>query len=67
MAWTQTDIDTLKAAIAAGRGARSITFADQSVTFNSIAEMLALVATMQQEVNADTRRNYRVAATSKGV
>ena len=67
MAFTQSDIDLLKAAIAAGRGARTIAFSDQSVTFNSIREMLELVAVMEQDVNKFTRRNYRVAATSKGV
>lgn len=67
MAWTQADIDALKRAIADGRGARSIAFGDQTVTFNSPSEMLELLAVMQQEVNASTRQGYRVAATSKGV
>lgn len=65
MPFTQSDIDTLKAAIAAGRGARSITFSDQSVTFHSVAEMLQLLATMEQEVNSGTRRNFRLATTNK--
>lgn len=67
MAWTQADIDALKRAIADGRGARALTFGDQSLTFNSPSEMLELLAVMQQEVNSSTRSNYRVAATSKGV
>lgn len=69
MAWTQADIDALKRAIADGRGARSITFGDQSVTFNSPSEMLELLSVMQQDVNTTTNTNraYRVAATSKGV
>lgn len=67
MPFTQSDIDLLKAAIASGRGARAITFSDQSVTFNSIRDMLELVAVMEQDVNKSTRRNFRVAATSKGV
>lgn len=69
MAWTQADVDTLKGAITAGRGVRSITFADQSVTFHSIDEMLKLLAVMQQEVGAQSSqpRHYRLAATSKGV
>lgn len=67
MAWTQDDINALKAAIVAGRGARSITFADQSVTFHSIDEMLKLLAVMEQEANVSTRRGHRLAATSKGV
>ena len=69
MAWTQADIDALKTAIADGRGARSITFGDQSVSFNAPSDMLALLAVMQQDVQivAGTRQGYRVAATSKGV
>jgi len=68
MAWTQADIDALERAIADGRGARSITFADQSVTFNSIAEMLALLATMKQAVTAAAGgSSTRYAAFSKGV
>lgn len=68
MAWTQADVDAIKAAIAAGKGARSITFSDQSVTFNSIEDMLKLLAVMQQDVNsaAGTSRAFRFAATSKG-
>lgn len=68
MAWTQTDIDALKAAIAAGRGARTIAFGDQSVTFHSVQEMQDLLRMMQQDVSttAGTPRT-RFAATSKGV
>ena len=69
MAFTQTDIELLERAIADGRGARSITFFDQSITFNSIAEMLELLAVMRQDVAADTGtgRNYRLASFRKGV
>lgn len=69
MPWTQTDIDNLKQAIADGRGARSITFSDQSVTFNSIREMLELLAAMEGDVNtsAGTPKNIRYAVVSKGV
>ncbi len=69
MPFTQADVDALKAAIVAGKGARSITFSDQSVTFHSVDEMLKLLAVMQAEVNvtASPGRAYRLAATSKGV
>jgi hypothetical protein len=68
VAWTQSDIDQLKAAISAGRGARVITFGDQSVQFNSIAEMLQLLSVMQAEVAfASGRSRTRLATTSKGV
>jgi len=67
VAFTSDDIDALKRAIADGRGARTISFSDQSVTFNSISEMLQLLAVMQQDVNASTRQGYRVATVNKGV
>jgi hypothetical protein len=68
MAWTQTDIDKLKTAIAGGAVVQSMTFGDQTFTFRSIAEMLQVLALMQQEVNAGTGspQTYRLAATSKG-
>ncbi len=65
MAWTQTDLEGIEAAIAGGAGARTITFADQSVTFSTIDEMLKLRAVMQQELG--TARRYRVVSTDKGV
>lgn len=69
MPFTQADVDALKAAIVAGRGARSVTFSDQSITFHSVDEMLKLLSVMQEEVNATagTGRTYRLAATRKGV
>lgn len=65
MAWTTQDIDNLKSAIAAGRGAQTIAFSDQTVTFHSIDQMLKLLAVMEQDVNSSTRRNFRVAASNK--
>lgn len=69
MAWSQTDVDNLKQAIADGRGARSITFENQTIVFNSLTEMLNLLSVMQAEVNAaaGTSQRTRYAATSKGV
>lgn len=66
MPWTQTDIDTLKQAIADGRGVRQLTFADQSVQFHSIDEMLRLLAVMHREVNVATTQTRRYASFSKG-
>lgn len=68
MAFSQADLDALDAAIASGRGVRSMTFSDQSVTFNSIEDMLRLRSVMQQEIDAagTTPRNYRFAVTDKG-
>jgi hypothetical protein len=69
MAWSQSDVDALKAAIADGRGVRSITFGDQSVTFNSIDDMLKLLAVMTADVSATSgsQTRTRYAAMSKGV
>lgn len=64
MAWTQQDVDTLKAAILSRKGARSITFSDQSVTFDSVDDMLKLLSVMQLEASGGTRTRY--AQTSKG-
>jgi hypothetical protein len=68
MPWTQTDIDTLKQAIVDRKGAKSIQFSDQLVTFESIDEMLKLLAVMTQAVSqaAGTSRT-RYGATSKGL
>ena len=69
MPFTQADADALRAAIADGRGVRSITFGDQSVTFNSIDEMLKLLAVMTADVSATAgaQTRTRLAATRKGV
>ncbi len=71
MAFTASDIDLLERAIAEGRGARTIAFSDQSVTFNSIADMLALLAQMRREVAATTTTGNpsgtRYASVSKGL
>lgn len=66
MAWTQADIDTLKAAMA--KGVRSVTFGDQSLTFHSLDEQRTLLALMQREVNtAAGKPTTRYAVTSKGI
>jgi hypothetical protein len=62
--WTQDDIDRLKTAIANGAVMQSMTFADQTFTFRSMAEMLQLLALMQREVAGGSRS--RLAATRKG-
>ena len=68
MPWTAADIDTLKQAIVDRKGARSITFSDQSVTFDGIDDMLTLLAVMQADIAVTAgRTRTRLAATSKGV
>ena len=68
MAWTQTDIDLLKAAIAEGRGARTIAFGDQSITFHSVAEMREILRMMQADVSsASSTPRTRYGVVNKGV
>jgi len=69
MPFTQTDRENLARAIAEGRGARSMTFDNQTVVFNSIDDMLKLLARMDEQIGIanGTRRGYRVATTRKGV
>ncbi|OYD80948.1 phage head-tail joining protein [Azospirillum brasilense] len=61
MAWTQDDVDTLKAAIATG--AQDVQYSDGSrTTYRSLKDMRDTLAMMQSEVDAaaqPTRRTYR--------
>ena len=66
MAWTQADIDTLKAAVV--QGILTVTYAGppaRSITYQSLADMRALLAEMTASVSESPR--YRLAATSKGL
>ena len=68
MAFTQTDIDKLRAAIA--QGALRVRFADRDVTYRSLDEMRSILAMMQAAVNAAAGRPRRRAVrfqTSKGL
>ncbi len=65
MAWTQTDIDTLRAAIATGGAVKSVTIADQTTIFRTLDEMLNLLAAMQAEVSPPQRTRF--ATTTKGL
>lgn len=70
MAWSQTDIDKLKASIA--QGATKVKFADREVTYRSLAEMRETLRIMQIDVdtaNGITRRRGRQVrfVTSKGL
>jgi len=67
MAFTQTDIDDLDAIIAGTKGVKEASFGDQSMRFNSVEDMLRLRAEMVAQVQAATRRRFRVAAVDKGV
>jgi len=68
MAFTQSDIDAFKVAMAASKGALSIEFGDQKLVFRSMDDMEAYLRMMQRDVAAaaGTPRT-RYAAYSKGV
>lgn len=66
MAWSQSDIDTLRAAVVSG--VLTVTYAGppaRSITYQSLHDMRALLAEMNAEVSGSPR--YRLAATSKGL
>lgn len=70
MAWTQTDIDKLKVAIA--QGATKVKFADREVTYRSLDEMRETLRLLQAEVDANDgvprRRLRRVLfSTTRGL
>jgi hypothetical protein len=48
MAWTQADLDALKAARAAG--VKTVAYGDKSVTYNSPADMVAVQLEMEEEL-----------------
>jgi len=59
MAWTQSQIDALKAAIAVG--ALTVRHGETMTTYRSLAEMKELLAMMTEEVTpARTRRTVGV-------
>ncbi len=53
MAWTQTDADNLKTAIA--KGERSVTFADRTVVYRSVAEMREALAMIEAQLSSPSR------------
>jgi hypothetical protein len=68
MAWTAADITTLKQAMLDRKGAKSLTFADQTVVFDSVDDMMKLLAVMEAEVSATAGlTRTRFAATRKGL
>lgn len=62
--WTEADIAVLKQAILSRGFVRSLTFGDQTITFDSIDDMLKLLALMEGQVHGS---RTRYAATRKGV
>lgn len=67
--WTQTDVDTLKVAVASG--VLTVRYSGppaREVTYQSLAAMRALLADMIADVAgaAGTRQGYRLAKFRKG-
>ena len=67
--WTQADVDALKAAV--GSGVLQVRYDGppaRMVTYHSLAEMRALLATMVADVAASGgRASFRLIATRKGL
>lgn len=64
MAYSQADIDTLKAAIASG--VRRVQYATGSVEYHSLEEMRSILRDMEREVNPAKFTKRRVARTVSG-
>ncbi len=64
MAWTQTQIDALKAAIASG--VLIVRHGDTWTTYRSLNEMMRVLASMEAEANAGSRPRRTVAQFDKG-
>lgn len=58
MAYTQTQLDALKDAIA--RGARSVSHDGKTISFHSLDEMLALAERMERELQGSISRRPMV-------
>lgn len=64
MAWSQSDIDTLKAAMA--KGVKRVRYSSGEVEYQSVSEMMDLLRTMERELNADSSGGRRVARVVSG-
>ena len=66
MAYTHEQYQALKAAIAEGE--LQVRYADRSVTYRSVAEMLQILRLMETEMglNADTTGGRRLTSFTKG-
>ena len=53
MAWTSTQLDALKSALASGK--LQIRFGEKMVTYRSVDELRKAIAIVEAEVNATTR------------
>ena len=67
MAWTQSDIDALKAALA--RGVKVVQMGSERVEYASTADMKSVLAMMEAEVSGSGRGSISVVypTTSRGL
>ena len=67
MAWSQTDLDALNKAIS--NGAMSVRYADRSVQYRSLDEMLKIRSMMMDELNlpSSVKSSMRKFDYSKGI
>ncbi len=64
MAFTQSDLDAIEAAIASG--ATSVQFSDRLVVYRSISDLLKARATVIAELNVSTRPRHSLGYGNKG-
>ena len=64
MAWTQSDIDALQAAMA--KGVKRVRYSSGEVEYQSVDDMRKLLADMVRAVNPDTSGGRRVARVVGG-
>ena len=64
MAWTQSDVDALEAAIK--QGVRTVSYADRTVTYHSLDEMLRLRNVMQNSATGSAGVSSTFAKFDKG-
>lgn len=60
MAWTQSDIDALKAAI--GSGVTIVSHSGRTVTYRSLQEMTRILGLMEAEVSGKAAPRFTKAA-----
>jgi hypothetical protein len=64
MAWSQSDIDALRAAM--GQGVKKVRYVSGEVEYQSLADMRSLLKQMESEVNPATADRRRAAVYSSG-
>lgn len=65
MAYSQDDLDAIRSTIA--KGERTVQFADRSVTYRSMDELLAAEARILQAISSRGRAKQTVGIATKGL